>query len=304
MPEPTELEVPQPQDRLDKFLSRELPHLSRSRLQALIREGRIQVDGRPARPSQPLSGGEQVVLDLPASAPPALEPEPLPLDVVYEGPGFVAVNKPPGMVVHPGAGRPSGTLVNALLARYPSLASWPDDRPGIVHRLDRDTSGLLLVALSPQVQAALEGLFRRRLVEKTYLAIVRGAPATPRGLVDSPVRRDPKRRQRMTVHPEGREAQTEFRVLERLGEFSLLEVKPRTGRTHQIRVHLSAIGHPVLGDQVYGARQRSRRPPAPRQMLHAWRLAFDFLNERLALEAPLPDDFRRLLRSLGSAFPL
>lgn len=293
----TTLKVAGPQDRLDRFLASQLPDLSRSRIQSLIRQGKVHVDGLPAKASQALSGGQQVRIDVPPEPSTTLEPEPIPLRRVAQGPGFVAIDKPAGLAVHPGAGRPSGTLLNALLARFPQLGDWPDQRPGIVHRLDRDTSGLVLVALDPPTRDRLQRLFRHRKVEKVYLGIVHGLPQTPRGLVDSPIRRH---RQRMAVHPEGRPAQTEFRVLERLGSFSLLEIRPRTGRTHQIRVHLAAIGHPVLGDTVYGRRQRGRRPPAGRQMLHAWRLAFDLEGRHFKLEAPVPEDFRRVLRYLGS----
>jgi 23S rRNA pseudouridine1911/1915/1917 synthase len=226
---------------------------------------------------------------------------------VYEDEALLVVNKPAGMVVHPGHGHSQGTLVNALLARYPHLASGDEGRAGIVHRLDRDTSGLIVVGKTEAALKHLRQQFKLRNVEKTYLALVHGRPPAPEGIIEAPVGRDPRQRQRMAVVGEaarGRLARTRYRLREDLGEYSLLAASPETGRTHQIRVHLAWLGVPVAGDRVYGPERNVRRVRndlgLERQFLHAWRLSFERpgSQEMLALEAPLPADLQRVINAL------
>lgn len=298
-------------NRLDKWLTERVEGLSRSAVQELIETGHVTVNGAPARPSYRVREGDRVMVELPPPPEAGLVPEAIPLPVVYEDDTLLVVDKPAGMVVHPGPGHAAGTLVNALLARYPELAGEPDERPGIVHRLDRDTSGLLVIARHPTVRQALQRQFQARRVDKTYLALLEGELQPPWGRIEAPIGRDPRHRQRMTVMPEGREAVTEYRVRERFrygsgsstGHYTLVEAHPWTGRTHQIRVHFASIGHPVVGDRVYG--HRRVHLPVSRQFLHAWRLEFDHprSGERLQFEAPLPPDLAGVLEDLrvGSA---
>ena len=239
-------------------------------------------------------------VEAPPPEPSTARPEAIPLDILYEDADLIAVNKPPGMTVHPAPGHPASTLVNALLAHCPDLSGIGGvRRPGIVHRLDRDTSGVILVAKNDAAHLALARQLKERTVEKTYLALVEGTPKPPRGVIDAPLARDPRRRERMAVLEGGREASTSYRVVERFSGVSLLEVKPRTGRTHQIRVHFAAIGHPIVGDVVYGKRSSL----LARQFLHAWRIAFDHprTGERLTLEAPLAQDLEAALAMLRGA---
>lgn len=302
--------------RLDKALASRLEAYSRAAIQKWIEEGRVLVDGRPAlRPSTRLSPGQHVLVQIPPpSEPLAISPEPIPLDVLYEDTHLLVINKPAGMVVHPAPGHTAGTLVNALLARYPEWAEmeWEDDeeedepdspraRPGVVHRLDKDTSGVLIVAKNAEVRLALQAQFQARQVEKVYLALVYGVPSTPAGVIEAPIGRDRRQRKRMAVVRDGKPARTEFTVQERFTECALLEVRPQTGRTHQIRVHLAFIGHPVVGDSVYGRRRRGI--PCPRQFLHAARIAFAHPVSGRPIEctAPLPDDLAAILESLRRA---
>jgi 23S rRNA pseudouridine1911/1915/1917 synthase len=238
--------------------------------------------------------------------PTELAPEAIPLDIVYEDADLIVVNKPAGLVVHPAAGHAHGTLVHAILARCPDLAGIGGAlRPGIVHRLDRDTSGLIVIAKNDAAQFALQRQFKNRTVEKVYLALVEGIPHQLHGRIEAPIGRDPRHRQRMAVVAHGgRPAQTDYRVVEVLGHHALIEVRPRTGRTHQIRVHLASLGYPVAGDRVYG-RQR-RLPALSRQFLHAWRLTLDLpsTGERRTFAASLPPDLRAVLRDLGSQLGL
>jgi 23S rRNA pseudouridine1911/1915/1917 synthase len=220
------------------------------------------------------------------------------LDVVYEDAALVVVNKPAGLSVHPGPGHPDGTLVNGLLAHIPDLGGIGGElRPGIVHRLDKDTSGLLVVAKTAQAHATLVEAFAEREVAKTYLAIVRGRPELGEGMIDAPLARDPVHRQRMAIVEGGRPARTAFRVVAEGGGWSLVEARPETGRTHQIRVHMASIGHPIVGDALYGRREEG----VARQMLHAWRLSFRHptSGEEMRLEAALPVDFGEALRRMG-----
>ena len=295
--------------RLDKLLAEQVPELSRSAAQRLIANGLVTVDGEVAKPSHKVRQGEEIVALLPSEPSSQLLPEAIPLDIVYEDPAMLVVNKPAGMVVHPAPGHPGGTLVNAVLAHCPELAASDEDRPGIVHRLDRDTSGLILVAKSEKSRRALQRQFKERLVHKAYLALLDGHLQPAWGRVEAPVGRDPHHRQRMKVLAGGREAATEYHVLEQFahrvgpaaGEYTLIEAQPITGRTHQIRVHFASLGHPVVGDEVYGGRRTSL--PVPRQFLHARRLGFKHpsTGQRLEVEAPLPEDLQAVLDLLRGA---
>jgi 23S rRNA pseudouridine1911/1915/1917 synthase len=296
-----ELTVEEPQGRIDRYLAERFPSLTRSAVQRLIDEGAVLVNGRPTRPSYRPVAGDAVSLRLAEPEPHRLEPEPLPLNVLYEDEHLLVLDKPAGMVVHPGAGRASGTLVNALLAYRPDIvrADLDPQRPGIVHRLDRETSGLLVVAAHREAQAALQAMFKRREVHKGYLALVVGVLTPERGAIEAPIGRDPIHRRRMAVLAEGgRFARTEYVVREVIGSYALLEVTLVTGRTHQIRVHLASIGHPVVGDRVYGRRRETLH--VPRQFLHAWRLSFEHpvLRTPLAFEAELPADLAGILDDL------
>ena len=285
--------------RLDKYLADKLDDLSRSRVQALIREGQVRVDGRVRKPSYRLAGGEVLKVCIPPPKEVSLEPEAIPLDIIYEDEDILVVNKPAGMVVHPAAGHWQGTLVNALLGYMPGLASIGGElRPGIVHRLDKDTSGLVVVAKNDRAHRYLQRQFRARQVEKVYLALVEGVPKEPRGVIIAPIGRDPTQRKRMGVVTGGREAETEYRVERSFPQHSLLEVRPRTGRTHQVRVHLAYIGHPVVGDRVYGRRKPT--VPLGRQFLHAQRLAFRLPKDDQSREflVPLPADLIQVLELL------
>jgi 23S rRNA pseudouridine1911/1915/1917 synthase len=304
-----EFQVHEGKVRLDKLLAGQVPELSRSAAQRLIDGGRVTVNGDLVKASYKVRPGDQVVAFLPADEPPGLAPEAIPLEVVYEDPALLVVDKPAGMVVHPAPGHPGGTLVNALLAYCPELAANGDERPGIVHRLDRDTSGLILVAKSDKVRRALQRQFKDRQVHKAYLALLDGHLQPAWGRIEAPVGRDPQHRQRMTVLAGGREAVTEYHVLEQFahqvgpaaGDYTLAEAEPLTGRTHQIRVHFASIDHPVVGDGVYG--RRKQRLPVPRQFLHARRLGFrhPLTGERLSLEAPLPEELDAVLELLREA---
>ncbi len=288
------------EERLDRWLTAQFPDVSRSQVQKWIREGRVLLDSEPvSKGGVRLEGGERVTVLKPPPTPTVPEPEPIPLDVLYEDDQVLVVNKPAGLVVHPAPGHPSGTLVNALLARYPQLAQDGMERPGIVHRLDKDTSGVLIVAKNTAALEFLQRQFRRREVQKEYLALVHGHPDSTRGVIGAPIGRDPRHRQRLWVVPEGRPATTEFEVQERFPGYALLLVRPVTGRTHQIRVHLAAIGHPVVGDPVYGPRRRGRELPLKRHFLHAWRLTITLPNgRRVTFEAPLPEDLEKTLAVL------
>ena len=282
--------------RLDHFLQEKLPDFSRSRLQFWIKSGKVSVDGAPAKASHLLRGGERIEVT-PADLPPLnATAEDLPVEVLYEDSAVIAVNKPAGVVVHAGAGQHSGTLVNRLVHRFNKLSQVGGDlRPGIVHRLDKDTSGVILVARTDAAHRALTAQFASRTVEKTYLALVHGRVRDDTGRITKPISRDPVRRIRMTAKlATGREALTEYRVRQRFEKFTYLEVRIGTGRTHQIRVHLASLGHPVAGDRVYGA------PPARRMFLHAWRIAFDSpaAAAKVRVEAPLPLELDEWLAEL------
>jgi 23S rRNA pseudouridine1911/1915/1917 synthase len=297
-------------ERLDRYLTRQLPAHSRAYLQQLIEQKRILVDGRATKPGYRLRAGDRITVSLPPPKPSGVLPEPIPLDVLYEDTHLLVVNKPAGMVVHPSPGNASGTLVNALLAHCTYLSGIGGiERPGIVHRLDKDTSGAIVVAKDDATHRGLARLFAERQVKKLYLAIVRGDIVDAEGVIDAAVGRHPVHRQKMSTHTRvGRQAVTEFRVLERFGLYTLVELRPRTGRTHQIRVHMAAVGHPLLGDPTYG---RCRKEPQRssrehqlsrfrRQALHAWVLGFvhPATGEWLECRAPLPADLERVLADL------
>lgn len=292
--------------RLDHFLAAKMPEHSRSRIQAWIEEGRVRVNGAVKKSSWKVRAGETIEAE-PAAPPPLRAfPEEIPLEVLYEDDAVAAINKPAGLVVHAGAGRAAGTLVNALLARYGRLSEAGDPlRPGIVHRLDKGTSGVILVARTDAAHRSLAAQFASRTVEKVYLALVEGRVEKDAGRIDRPIERDPVRRTRMTARTgRGRRALTEYRVLERYDRFTLLEVRIHTGRTHQIRVHLASIGHPVAGDTVYGAAARPAGLEAPgRPWLHAWRIGFTSpaTGQRIVVEAPVPEELERWRRQLASA---
>ena len=286
-------------ERLDTFIARRCPELSRSHARRLIDEGLVSVNGRQAKPSERVTAGLSVNVTIPPPETITLVPEAIPLTIIYQDGDIIVLDKPAGLTVHPAPGHPSGTLVNALLAACPDLRGIAGTRrPGIVHRLDKDTSGLMVVAKNDRAQRALQRQLKDRDVRKTYLALVRGVPAPREGTIAAPIGRHPKNRKKMAVVADGREATTRYRVREEIagGQYSLLEVEPVTGRTHQIRVHLAAVGHPVVGDATYG------RPSAAvgRQFLHAHKLAFGMpLGGRtVEFESPLPADLREALSQL------
>ncbi len=284
--------------RLDRYLVGELAGLSRSQIKRLILGGRVQVDGRPARPSQVVRQGQVVEVELPpAPPPPEPVPEPIPVRVVYQDEDVAVVDKPAGITVHLGAGKTRGTLVNALLAAVGTLSTLDPLRPGIVHRLDKDTSGLLVVAKNDQAHVALAEQIRRRAVERRYLALLRGEPPWEGIRVEAPIARHPIHRRRMAVRSAGRQAVTDLAVRERFSGYTLVEARLHTGRTHQIRVHAQYLGYPVAGDPVYGRRGELG---LTRQFLHAWRLAFVHprTGARLEFSAPLPEELERVLDAL------
>ena len=293
--------------RADRWAA-DLSGLSRSHVQRLISDGRLTVDGAPVKSNMVVAAGAVLELDVPPPAPaePIGQPE-LPLTIVYEDDDLLIVNKPAGQVVHPAPGHGSGTLVNALLGHGEAIA--PSgiagvQRPGIVHRLDRDTSGLLMVARNDDAQASLQGQLKARRIRKTYLALVVGAVAAAQGRIEAPIGRDPGRRTRMAVTPDGRQSTTGYRVRERFSGWTLLELDLVTGRTHQIRVHLEAIGHPVAGDPVYGTGTSRRGPDGlERLFLHAWRLELTSpsTGALIRAEAPLPDALEGVLDRLRTA---
>jgi len=308
--------------RLDTYLVALLPDLSRTRIQELIRDGKVRVAAPNAaprcasRPSHPVEPGERIEIEIVARPPLEAAPEEIPLDLLYEDAALAVVNKPAGMVVHAGAGHASGTLVNALLHRLGTLSSGGDPlRPGIVHRLDRGTSGVLVVARTEAAHRSLAAQFRARTVKKVYLALVDGKLLRESGTIDLPIARDPHRRTRMSARAaiRGRSARTDWRVLARLPGYTLVEIELHTGRTHQIRAHFSALGHPLAGDTLYGAparpagparaRNGAALPPLDRPFLHAARLGFTHPVTGLSVEfrAPFPPDLTTCLTHLASA---
>jgi len=307
-------------ERLDRFLGRTLTEHSRASLQKLIADGFVLVNGRPSEKSSlRLKTGDAVSVRIPPPESSAVEPEAIPLRIIFENADVLVIDKPAGMVVHPAAGHRRGTLVGAVLAHSPEVGGVGEiERPGIVHRLDKDTSGLILVAKNAAAQRSLQEAFAKRLAEKTYLALVAGRPPTKEGRIETLIGRDPSHRKRMAVVPpsRGRAAVTLFTTREQFKACTLLEAHPLTGRTHQIRVHLAYIGCPVVGDEVYrrssppfssphlpkanGGIEGGGGPFASRQMLHAWKLKITLPGEDAPreFEAPLPEDFQTLLDTL------
>jgi 23S rRNA pseudouridine1911/1915/1917 synthase len=289
--------------RADRFVA-DASGLSRSYVQRLIAEGRLTADGQALRANAALRSGTELVLDVPEPRQWDIEPEDIPLSVIYEDDDVLAVDKPAGLVTHPGPGHPSGTLVNALLARadrssYGGIGGV--EKPGLVQRLDRDTSGILVVAKNDAAQAHLMGLLKARRMKKRYLALVGGTVGAQLGRIEAPIGRDPRNRLRMAVVPDGRAAVTGYRVRERFERWTLLEVDLVTGRTHQIRVHLESIGHPVAGDPVYATGSVRTGPPGlERLFLHAWQVEFPArtTDRLIRLTAPLPPELERPLEDL------
>jgi 23S rRNA pseudouridine1911/1915/1917 synthase len=276
--------------RLDLFLAAQIDRLSRARIQTLIRSGHILLNGSTCRPRQTIRAGDKVLLSEPQPEPIVLQPEALRVPILFEDEHFLVVNKPAGMTVHPGAGVQSGTLVNALLHQVSNLSGIGGAlRPGVVHRLDKETSGCLVVAKHDLAHLRLSNQFAGRKVQKFYLALCAARFAKSTGDILKPIGRHPVQRQKMAVVDRGRPAHTRFEVIQETGRWALVLCQIYTGRTHQIRVHLHSIGHPVLGDKVYGKSSSEYG----RQMLHAWRLGFfhPMANNWLEFEAGLPDDF-------------
>jgi len=290
------------EERLDHYLVDCLPDFSRARLQSLIKDGRVLVNGVPAKKSgQMLGHGALVEVRIPPTAPTTLVGEDIPLDIVFENDDLIVVNKPAGMVVHPAAGHSTGTLVHAVLGYDPEMEGiGGEERPGVVHRLDKDTSGLIVLAKNDKAHRWLQDQFRLRSVEKTYLALVDGKPPTSSGRVEAAIGRDPSHRKRMAIvnAAKGRESSSEYKTVESFSEQTLLEFHPLTGRTHQIRLHCSFLGCPIVGDEVYGRRNPSIK--IGRHFLHAYRLKITLPNEKQPrqFEAPLPKELQNVLDAL------
>lgn len=286
--------------RIDQFVAESLPSLSRTEVQRLIKAGDILVNGAQIKPSYRLTAGETVLVNLPAPIERTVEAEDIPLDVIYEDADLAAVNKPAGMVVHPAHGNETGTLVNAALARWPEMRRVTgEERAGIVHRLDKDTSGVIVLAKTSEALKSLQAQFKARTTSKTYLALVDGIPESSVGVIEAPIGRDPQQRKRMAVVKKGRPSITKYRILETFPNHALLELDLLTGRTHQIRVHLTWLGYPVTADRIYG-----RRKPSvllkDRIFLHAAELQVDSpsTGQRLTFTAPLPPNLEAILEEL------
>lgn len=284
--------------RLDRFLSLQKTGLSRSRLHALIAAGMAQLNGQPARPAQKVKAGDRIILTIPPAREASLTPQDMPLSVIYQDDALLVLDKPAGISVHPGPGHPDGTLVNGLLAHCPDLPGIGGIlRPGIVHRLDKDTSGLMVVAKTEPAHRRLSAQLKARQVDKGYLALAVGIVEPPQGIIDAPIARDPRHRQRMAVVPGGRPARTAYQTRQQFNNHTLLELRLETGRTHQIRVHLSHLGHPLLGDAAYG----KASPLLSRHFLHACRLGFRHPDngQPLQFQSELPPELAAVLPELG-----
>ena len=289
-------------ERLDKFLVGQLPEFSRSRIQGLIADGHVDVNDLPARKAgQSLEKGSKVTVRIPPTTPTDIIPEDIPLDIIFENNDLIVVNKPAGMVVHPAAGHSSGTLVNAMLGYDPDIEGiGGEERPGIVHRLDKDTSGLILLAKNERAHRWLQDQFRLRKVDKTYLALVDGKPPTPSGRVEAHIGRDLRNRKRMAIVSErhGREAISEYTTVAEYDDHTLLEFHPHTGRTHQIRLHCLFLNCPIAGDEIYGKKNSTIN--IGRHFLHAHKLSIVLPNEneQRTFEAPLPEELESVLIKL------
>jgi len=292
-------------ERLDKILVARFPDYSRSQIQSLISDGAVTVDGASAKAGHKMKGGERIVVELPDDNEPVIEPEEIDIKIVYEDEDIAVIDKPSGMVVHPGIGQESGTLVHAILFRYPEIVDMQDDpvaegRMGIVHRLDKDTSGLIVIARNIKALTNLMAQFKERTTEKTYTALLERAPKTMEGRIDAPIGRDPKQRKRMGVVQDGKHAVTEFEVIDTQfqGGRALVKIKIETGRTHQIRVHMAFIGCPIIGDTVYGFNKQ--RIGMKRNFLHASELSFDHptTGERMTFTSELPAGLKNVMEKL------
>jgi 23S rRNA pseudouridine1911/1915/1917 synthase len=287
-----------PVARLDRFVAENCLELSRTHAQELINQGYIKINDQPAKPSHRLNAGDRVNISITPVAPSQVLPEAMPLDIVYEDEDLMVVDKPARITAHPSPGHPNHTLLNAILAHFPDLPEGSERlRPGIVHRLDKDTSGLMLVAKKRQSLAHLSDQFKSRCVTKVYLVLVKGRLSPEKGTILAPIGRDTRHRQRMAVVAAGRQSHTDYRIVKYLGNYSLLEVMPETGRTHQIRVHFSAIGYPVVGDATYGVRSAK----LTRQFVHAHRLGFRLprSGKQVEFTSPLPPDLEQALEDLA-----
>jgi len=286
--------------RLDKYVSEHCPELSRTQTQKLISDGFIKVNDRVAKAGLRLNAGDRLTISLPPAAPSSLLPEAIPLNIIYEDDDLLVIDKPPGLAVHPAPGHPTHTLANAILSHLSSLPDTGDwRRPGIVHRLDKDTSGVMVVAKNSTAHLNLTDQFKARSVVKAYLVLVKGHLTPEDGIIEAPIGRDRRHRERMAVVAEdkGREARTEYHVIDYMGDYTLLEVRPETGRTHQIRVHLGAIGYPVVGDKVYGVKS----PHLSRQFVHASCLGFILPSTGKYVEftSELPPDLEQALKDIA-----
>lgn len=297
--------------RLDKFLNAVRPDLSRSFLQTLIVNGSVRVNDAARKSNYTVKAGDTIALEIPAPLPADAMPEAIPLDILYQDDALLVLNKPAGLVVHPAAGHPTGTLVNALLGYDPAIVTSNRERAGIVHRLDRDTSGVMLVAKNDAALHELQRQFAAREIHKTYLALVTGTVMSPQGKIDAPLARDPRNRKKMAVvvpHVRGtgapaRQSSTLFHVFARTDRYTLLRLEPETGRTHQIRVHLAFLKHPVVGDAIYG--KSKNELGLTRQFLHAWRIRFThpLTHAPMTWTAPLPPDLVTALTKIGIDAP-
>jgi len=298
MEKPLKLIVDRAGIRLDRFVSQQQPQLSRTYAQKLISEGYIIVNGKAAKPGLKLENGDAVSISMPPPEPDHIEAEDIPLDIVYQDKDLLVIDKPAGMTVHPAPGNPKHTLANAVLTYFPDLPTSGDaKRPGIVHRLDKDTSGLIIVAKSRLALNKLSDQFKEHSVLKIYLVLVKGKLSPQNGFIEAPIGRDPRNRQRMAVVEKGRDARTEYKVIKYVGNCSLLEIRLETGRTHQIRVHLSAIGYPVVGDATYGIKSAF----VSRQFVHAHRLGFKLpsSDEYREFTSELPPDLEKALSDIS-----
>jgi 23S rRNA pseudouridine1911/1915/1917 synthase len=296
MSEKTTAVADQDYPRLDIFLHEKFPETSRSMFQKLIREDFVKLEGNSCTPKSAVKTGETVQIEFPPPKPAELKPEKIPLSILFEDKHLLILDKPAGMVVHPGAGNFEHTLVQALLHHCKGQLSGIGgvERPGIVHRLDKDTSGCLIVAKTDAAHQALSSAFQEHSIQKYYLAVVKGNPKALSGRIDKPIGRNPVHRKKMSITDDGREAITEWKIHQPLKDLAVLQCKILTGRTHQIRVHLSSIGYPVLGDLLYG--RASPTHPAARQMLHAWKLEFEhpITGKLIQAEAPIPKDMAKV----------
>ena len=281
--------------RLDKFLAEQCPDISRSQVQKLIAENCVTVNGAPAKAGIKLENGDRIILTRPAPVQPA--PAPMSLNIIYEDENVAIIDKPAGLIVHPAAGHPDRTLYNALIARYPELAKSDSLRSGIVHRLDKDTSGLMVIAKNDAALADLQNQFKNRTVTRKYLVLVHGKVQPEEGEITAAIGRDIRSRQRMAIVPGGKEATTLFRVMQHLNNYTLLELTLVTGRTHQIRIHLAAIGHPVVGDKTYGRKDDF----LARQFVHAYILGFNLADSGKYVEfkSDLPADLQQSLKQIS-----